>query len=279
VAGLDGRLSGGGVAATAAVALARLGVPVAFVGRVGDDEVGRRIRDDLAGEGVDVEGLQLGSGRSPLSAVLVEAGSGARSLAPYAGDGGPIELTAFDLERCRAAEWIHLDHAGYPTLPSMRQVGITTRVSLDGGVPIPALNLRDVDLYAPTAAALLARYPGRSLEDAVAAALAEGPSLVVATLGEEGSIAAERDPAGGARRLHRARAARAPAGTGGSTLGAGDVFHGALLAALLEHQPLADALAFANRVAALACRGLDGRSAIPTRAELDAQPEVEHAAV
>ena len=36
VPGLDGRLSGGGVAATAAVALARLGVPVAFAGRVGD---------------------------------------------------------------------------------------------------------------------------------------------------------------------------------------------------------------------------------------------------
>ncbi len=154
-----------------------------------------------------------------------------------------------------------------------------TSVSFDGGVAIPDLDLRAVDLYAPTASALLARYPGRSLEDALGAALDEGPSLVVATLGEDGSVAAERDPAGATPRVHRAPATPVPAGMdGGSTLGAGDVFHGALLAALLDQQPIPDALAFANRVAALACRGLDGRSTIPTRAELDAQPEGQHAA-
>jgi sulfofructose kinase len=53
-----------------------------------------------------------------------------------------------------------------------------------------------------------------------------------------------------------------------STLGAGDVFHGALLAELIRGAPLAEALDFANRCAALSCRGLDGRSAIPTMLEL-----------
>jgi sugar/nucleoside kinase (ribokinase family) len=55
-----------------------------------------------------------------------------------------------------------------------------------------------------------------------------------------------------------------------STLGAGDVFHGAFLAALIEERPLDEALRFANAVAALSCRALDGRSAIPSRAEADA---------
>ena len=54
-----------------------------------------------------------------------------------------------------------------------------------------------------------------------------------------------------------------------STLGAGDVFHGALLAMLHEGQTLADALAAANVAAGLSCRALDGRSAIPTRGELE----------
>src|SRR5689334_12440542 len=80
------RLAGGGVAATAAVTLARLGVPVALVGRIGDDRTGRWVRDDLAAEGVDVRGLQLQPGRrGPLSAVLVDAADGARSLAPDLG--------------------------------------------------------------------------------------------------------------------------------------------------------------------------------------------------
>jgi len=53
-----------------------------------------------------------------------------------------------------------------------------------------------------------------------------------------------------------------------STLGAGDVFHGALVAQLFRDAPLADALAAANLAAALSCRALDGRSAIPTQEEL-----------
>jgi sulfofructose kinase len=55
-----------------------------------------------------------------------------------------------------------------------------------------------------------------------------------------------------------------------STLGAGDAFHGGLLAALLEHRPVEDALARANAVAAASTRALDGRSALPDRAALAA---------
>jgi sulfofructose kinase len=54
-----------------------------------------------------------------------------------------------------------------------------------------------------------------------------------------------------------------------STLGAGDVFHGALLAYLVRGALLRDALAAANGAAALSCRALDGRSAIPTLDELE----------
>ena len=54
-----------------------------------------------------------------------------------------------------------------------------------------------------------------------------------------------------------------------STLGAGDVFHGALLAQLIEGLDLKSAMERANVVAALSCRGLDGQSAIPTKHELE----------
>lgn len=48
--------SGGGMAANAAVAAARLGAHVRLWSRVGDDPLGARIIADLAGEGVDVVG-------------------------------------------------------------------------------------------------------------------------------------------------------------------------------------------------------------------------------
>ena len=58
-----------------------------------------------------------------------------------------------------------------------------------------------------------------------------------------------------------------------STLGAGDVFHGALVAQLIQGHSLQDAMRRANAVAALSCRGLDGQSKIPTTTELDAYLE------
>ena len=48
-----------------------------------------------------------------------------------------------------------------------------------------------------------------------------------------------------------------------SSLGAGDVYHGALLAALVRGRSLADAMRYAAVAAAMSCAGLDGRSAIP----------------
>ena len=53
-----------------------------------------------------------------------------------------------------------------------------------------------------------------------------------------------------------------------STLGAGDVFHGALLAAIVHGFDLPTRVAYANIAAALSCRGLDGRSAIPRHADV-----------
>ena len=53
-----------------------------------------------------------------------------------------------------------------------------------------------------------------------------------------------------------------------SSLGAGDVFHGAFLAGHVRGLRLTEALACANAAAAMSCRALDGRSGIPTWDEL-----------
>jgi sulfofructose kinase len=227
--------AGGGPAATAAVALARLGVETAFVGAVGDDAAGAEIREGLEAEGVDVSRLGVVAGaRSPQSTILVGPG-GTRTILHLP---GTAELDAGELPE---AEWVHVDHVGYP---AVRGRGL--RLSVDGGNPVPDLDLAEVALYAPTEASLAG-----SAEDAVAA----GAELVVVTRGAEGSYAVTR----GAARVE----VPAPQVDAVSTLGAGDVFHGALLAQLVREAPLREALAEANRVAAESCRAVDGRSAIP----------------
>jgi sulfofructose kinase len=244
-------VAGGGPAATAAVALARLGVETTFVGAVGDDEAGEAIRAGLAEERVDVRELQVVPGAvSPQSTILVEEGTGSRAILHHPGSIPPLELTASARALAGAAVWVHADHAGYRAVH-----GLDTRISLDGGNPIDDLDLTGVALYAPTEAELERRFG--SLDEAIAA----GAAAVVVTRGEGGSSAATRDGA-------RFEAAGVRAETT-STLGAGDVFHGALLAALVRGASLDDSLASANLAAALSCRGLDGRSAIPTLDELE----------
>jgi sulfofructose kinase len=236
-------VAGGGPAATAAVALARLGVEVAFVGAVGDDDAGADIRAGLAREGVDVEELRVVPGaRSPQSAILV-TGAG-RTIVHYPG-AAALEPSREAVARMRSAAWVHTDHAGYAAVPA----GV--RLSVDGGNPIPGLDLARVALYAPTAEALA----GTPEE-----ALAAGAETVVVTRGAGGCTAYT---AAGTLEIPAA-----PVDQLVSTLGAGDVFHGALLAALVRDEPLAAALTFANRAAALSCRALDGRSAIPTLEEV-----------
>src|SRR5215218_2114377 len=60
----DWREVGGGLAATASVAVARLGGRAVFCGRVGDDDVGTAIRAGLVAEGVDTAWLRTVSARS-----------------------------------------------------------------------------------------------------------------------------------------------------------------------------------------------------------------------
>jgi sulfofructose kinase len=246
----DLAVAGGGPAATAAVALARLGVDTAFVGAVGDDETGAFIREGLASEGVDVSELAVvPQRRSPQSAIYV--GPGTRAIAAFRGDMSPPRLSERALRLCRDAAWVHVDQTGYDLAP--RDV----RLSIDAGNTIEGLDVADVAVYGPTQDGLERDF------GTAEAALAAGAELVVVTRGAQGCTAYTRDG-----HTHVAGVDLLEEGVV-STLGAGDVFHGALLAAFVHGRSLPDALAFANRAAALSCRALDGRSAIPTLEELE----------
>jgi sulfofructose kinase len=257
----DAVLGAGGPSATAAVALARLGIRVAFAGTVGDDPAGRFIREGLEAEGVDAAALLTQPGKSAMSPIWVSGRTGSRSIAAFYGTVGSPSLDEAVVDRCRAARWVHVDHVGFATVAALRAAGVGTPVSVDGGNPISGFELSEVDLYAPTAERILERYPDRSLEEAIVAALGEGPQTVVVTRGAQGSVAAVSGPEEAAPIFHRAPPFAVQIA---STLGAGDVFHGALLAALVRGLELPSALRYANVAAALSCRALDGRSAIPT---------------
>lgn len=252
--------AGGGPGATAAVAAARLGHSVAFVGTVGADAEGRWILDGLTSEGVDVSGVTIDP-RLPSAAslVVVEATRATRAIVNRPPP--PIRLSGRAEALMRRAAWIHVDQAGW--LPTHRWWSARTvrpKLSVDGGNPIEGFDPTGLDLYVPTISALRRRLGDLERADLLARAVADGSHLVVATDGGDGSFALGPD--------HDLVHVPAVTGPVRSTLGAGDVFHGALLAACHRGLGLRDCLRYANLVAYRSCQGLDGRSAIPGHDEI-----------
>lgn len=248
--------AGGGPAATAAVTAARLGLPAAFVGTVGDDVAGQQILDGLRAEGVDVSGVSVSVGdASGASVIVVGRGRGTRAICNR-----PVprlDLSAATTLLCRA-EWVHVDHLGWPAVSCFFRDGggVRPRLSVDAGNTIPGFTPAGVDLFVPTIEALRTTYGALEDDDLLEHALADGARCVVATNGRHGSMAATET---GERAAVSGYCIEVV-----STLGAGDVFHGAVLAAHVQGMSWQQCLVYANVTAALACRGLDGRSAIPT---------------
>ncbi|HET8527355.1 MAG TPA: PfkB family carbohydrate kinase [Gaiellaceae bacterium] len=216
-------VAGGGPAATAAVAIARLGVPVRFVGVV-DEEL----------PGVETHALP---GRMVESTILVGP-DGTRAIVTEQ----PQRFTC-PPELLQDADWVHVDHVGYHALPASNSL----LLSVDAGFPLPDVDTATVDLWSPP----------EPMDDG------RRGKLTVVTRGADGCTAYTED--GGRIDVPGERVEGVV-----STLGAGDVFHGALLAAFAHGLELREALAAANRAAALSCRALDGRSAVPTWDEVAA---------
>lgn len=271
-------IAGGGPAATAAVVLARQGVPVAFVGRVGADASGEQAIRLLQDEGVDVSAvLRDAAVRTQASCVVVSRETASRAISTLEVPPlPPVErLHPRAAELIARAEWLHTDHLGFaPAAAFLRGLPpeARPRLSVDAGNPVADLDPSILDLYVPTAQSLARTFSRPSTPDGVAAAarqaLALGARAVVATDGGNGSAAwwSDRFRPGEAAGEVAAPAFREVLFK--SSLGAGDVFHGALLSAVVRGCGWADALKQANATAALSCRGLDGRSAVPDLDEL-----------
>ena len=253
--------AGGGPAAVAAVALSRLGVKSAIVGTIGDDADGKEVLRIFEKEGVDTSGISLGTSATAGSVIVASKEHSARAISTRQ----PVtQKTMNDAAKklVASAAWVHVDHVGINRLDEAGIArGTGPQISFDAGYGVETFDPITVDLFVPTDRQMALRYPGVDLAVALENDSMKAGSTVVATQGSAGS--AGFSPETG---LVTAPGFKVEVT---STLGAGDVFHGALVAQLIQGHQLQEAMRRANAVAALSCRGLDGQSMIPTTIELD----------
>lgn len=257
--------AGGGPAAVAAVTMSRLGIKSAIVGTIGDDADGKEVLSIFAREGVDTTGISIGTSATAGSVIVASKEHSARAISTRQ---PVIQASMNDAAKkmIANAQWLHVDHVGVKRL---NEAGISRgkgpQISFDAGYGVETFDPIVVDLFVPTDRQMALRYPGIDLAVALENDSLKAGNTVVATQGSAGS--AGFSPETG---LVTAPGFKVDVI---STLGAGDVFHGALVAQLIQGHQLQEAMRRANAVAALSCKGLDGQSKIPTTPELNAYLE------
>lgn len=265
----------GGKGSNQAVALARLaskGTDVAMVGQVGDDGFGRDMLAFLQGEKIDVSRIGVLRG-VPTGIALINVdpnGENAIAVAPGANHawarGLPdLPLKASDIVVCQLEVPLEITAAAFA---AAKTAGATTLLNPSPMKPLPDDLLAATDILVVNeieAAALLkirvSDIDDRRLIPSARALIKLGPRAVVVTLGASGVLAVEAD--GRATRLP------APAVRAIDTTGAGDCFVGALAAALMRDERLAEAAAYANRAAAISVTRKGAAQSYPRSAELD----------
>lgn len=262
----------GGKGANQAVAAGRSGADIAFIACTGDDDIGERIRKQLETDRIDIAPVSAVAGESTGVALIFVNGEGENVIGIHAGANAALSTTLVEAQRERIAQASALLMQLESPLDSVllaAQIAHQnhTTVVLN---PAPARELSDellalVDIITPneTEAEKLTGVRVENDDDAAKAAQVlhdKGIDTVIITLGSRGVWASVK---GEGRRV---AGFRVPAI---DTIAAGDTFNGALMTALLEETPLADALRFAHAAAAIAVTRKGAQPSVPWREEID----------
>lgn len=255
-----------GMAVSAAYAFARLGGRADIWSRVGDDALGAEVRTVLRDEAFDVSGLHVVPGAATSQVAIIMDRHGDRLVVPFHDPGADACADWLPLHHLDGADFLHCEtrwpEGAEVALRAARARGIPCMV--DGDVaPLEVLQrLMPLADYAVFSDAGLAIYAGcDDVETALRRVGETHRGHVGATCGARGYAWLEQG---------EVRWVSAPAVEVVDTLGAGDIFHGALALALLEGRDIAAAARFACAAASLKCTRFGGRLGCPTRAEVDA---------
>jgi ribokinase len=259
---------GGGKSANQAVAAARVGAAVAFVGAVGDDELGAEAVGELEREGIDVSRVTRVTAPTGVALIVVDA-AGENQIAVASGANAELgcehveaALSALLASEPRGVVLLGHEVSAAVVLAAAKAAAAAGwRVVLN---PAPARDLPKAALAVLTPnASEAAELTGEADPADAARVLADrSGAAVLITLGGDGALLLE--PGGSPTRLPAASVDVV------DTTGAGDTVNGALAAELAAGRPLAEAARFALGAAALSTTAEGARGGMPSREAVEA---------
>ncbi len=256
-------VSCGGQTATAMSTCTAMGLRTKYIGAFGGDDNGRRMRDELTQRHVNLDGAVTRDAANRFAVILLDRNLGERIVL---WDRDPSlslrddELTAATLAGTRL---IHVDDEDQEA--AIR----AARIGRDAGVPVTSDIERRTDRTEALVASvtvpifaehLLQELTGESdFERALRKVRRTHDGLLCVTLGARGSMLLDGDT------LHHEPAR--PVTVVDST-GAGDVFRGAFIYALLRGDTSRDILRFANAAAAVSCTRIGAIASVPLLSDI-----------
>jgi ribokinase len=262
----------GGKGANQAVAAAKLGAPVALIGRLGVDAFGRELRTHLAAQGIELgfvrETAEAHTGTAIITVadadntiVVIPGANGLVSAADIAAPAlakGDIAVSQFEIpgpaitaffKRARAA--------GATTILNPAPARAFGRELLD---LVDILILNETELGMLTSSELRDADEHARFVEAAGSLPSSREKIICVTLGRRGVVAlVEGEPLIIPGRIVKAV----------DTTGAGDCFVGAVAAQLAGGRPIHDALAYANIAASISVQRMGAAPSMPTAAEVE----------
>ncbi len=275
----------GGAPANVAVAIARLGGDAAFFGRVGQDPLGRFMKQTLTAERVNTDSMLLDDAHRTSTVIVDLDDSGERSFTFMVKPSADQFLELSDVPTFSQGEWLHVcsialanEPSRSTTLEAMRLIkqaggfvsfdpNLREEVWANPAELIPvvrqAIALADVVKFSDDE--LMHLTQTASLELGLASLQEFANTLVLVTQGAKGALIVF----GGEQELVSGKAIKPT-----DTTGAGDAFVGGLLAKLSQHLEWANrdviyqAVNWANGCGALATTQKGAMTALPTQVAL-----------
>jgi sugar/nucleoside kinase (ribokinase family) len=256
-------LPGGQVATTLATCSA-LGLRASYAGVFGSDANGVRIREELSRRGVDIADAIVREAPNRYAVILVNEQNGERVVLWDRDARLDLALSELRHQIVQQVRVLHVDdvdmRASIAAAHIAREAGVTVTSDID------RVTARTDELVDAVTVAIFAAHVPQALTGTADVGLAlrelrqRHRAWLCVTLGHDGAMLLEGD------RLHHAPAVSIEPT---DTTGAGDVFRGAFIYALLAGREPADILRFANAAAAVSCTREGAMDSIPTLADVE----------
>ncbi|MDD2157229.1 ribokinase [Glaesserella parasuis] len=263
----------GGKGANQAVAAARCGANVHFIGAIGDDQIGKTMKQAFEQDGINTEAISVIENQSTGLAMIQVADLGENSIVISAGANADISEALVEQHKS------HIEQADILLMQlesPLQAVAKAAKIAKKAGVkvvlnpapaqPLPDSLLSQIDIITPneTEAEILTGIKVTNEQTAAVAANyfhQLGIETVLITLGSKGVYYSEK---GQGEIIPGFRVDAV------DTTAAGDTFNGAFVTALLEGKSPKESIRFAHAAAAISVTRMGAQTAIPRREEIEA---------